>query len=147
MHACMQNVRGSVGVPTPGTALRVVDPDTLADVEDGQQGLLLARGPGITQGYYNDPAATSKAFRAGGGWFDTGAALPAAGQQAQGVRTLHACGRGVDRYIGSAYPVPKQQRCTSTGGVARGRRGRRGRQRCQVQRAGGSEQCTMPWHS
>ena len=36
------------------------------------QGLLLARGPGIMKGYFNDEAATAKAFSAGNGWFDTG---------------------------------------------------------------------------
>lgn len=49
LDAPRQNVRGSVGQPTPGTALRVVDPKTLADVADGEQGLILARGPGVMQ--------------------------------------------------------------------------------------------------
>lgn len=48
------------GLPTPGTTLRVVDPDTLRDVADGQQGLILARGPGVMAGYYRDEAATAK---------------------------------------------------------------------------------------
>ena len=38
----------------------------------GAQGLLLAKGPGVMAGYYNDEASTAKAFRAGDGWFDTG---------------------------------------------------------------------------
>ncbi|KAI3431692.1 hypothetical protein D9Q98_004738 [Chlorella vulgaris] len=67
-----QNVRGSVGQPTPGTEVRVVDPETLADVAEGQQGLLLARGPGVMAGYWQDDAATAKAFKASEGWFDTG---------------------------------------------------------------------------
>ena len=67
-----QNVRGTVGQPIPGTQLRVVNPDTLEDLPDGQQGLMLARGPGIMAGYYGDQAATAKAFRAGHGWLDTG---------------------------------------------------------------------------
>lgn len=67
-----QNVRGSVGLPTPGTEMRIVDPETLAPVADGQQGLVLARGPGVMAGYYQDDMATAKAFRAGGAWFDTG---------------------------------------------------------------------------
>lgn len=66
------NVRGGVGVPVPGTALRVVDPDSLADVAPGQRGLILARGPGVMRGYYGDEEATARAFRAGGGWLDTG---------------------------------------------------------------------------
>ena len=36
------------------------------------QGLLLAKGPGIMKGYFNDEAATAKAFSAGNGWFNTG---------------------------------------------------------------------------
>jgi hypothetical protein len=52
--ACRQNVaggnvRGSLGLPIPGTSLRVVDPQTLAPVEAGSQGLILARGPGVMQ--------------------------------------------------------------------------------------------------
>ena len=50
----------SAGLPTPGTQLRVVDPETLCDVPDGQQGLILARGPGVMAGYYRDEAATAK---------------------------------------------------------------------------------------
>ncbi len=36
------------------------------------QGLLLAKGPGVMKGYYNDEASTARAFVAGDGWFDTG---------------------------------------------------------------------------
>ena len=38
----------------------------------GAQGLLLAKGPGVMKGYYNDEASTARAFVAGDGWFDTG---------------------------------------------------------------------------
>ncbi|KAI8477469.1 MAG: hypothetical protein J3K34DRAFT_2620 [Monoraphidium minutum] len=65
------NIRGSVGLPIPGTALRVVDPATLQDVPDGEQGLVLARGPGVMRGYFDDPASTQAAF-VDGGWFNTG---------------------------------------------------------------------------
>ncbi|KAK9808885.1 hypothetical protein WJX72_005702 [[Myrmecia] bisecta] len=68
----LKNVRGSVGQAILGTRLRVVDPETLRDLPDGSQGLLLAKGPGVMQGYYNDEMSTAKAFRAGDGWFDTG---------------------------------------------------------------------------
>ncbi|KAG2429023.1 hypothetical protein HXX76_011265 [Chlamydomonas incerta] len=67
-----QNIRGSVGVPTPGTQLRVVDPASLEPLPAGRQGLVLARGPGVMAGYWRDEAASARAFRAGGGWFDTG---------------------------------------------------------------------------
>lgn len=65
------NIRGSVGLPIPGTQLRLVDPVSLRDVEDGQQGLVLAKGPGVMRGYFDDPASTSAAFT-DGGWFVTG---------------------------------------------------------------------------
>jgi acyl-CoA synthetase (AMP-forming)/AMP-acid ligase II len=32
-----ENVRGTVGLPMPGTQVRVVDADTRADLPDGQQ--------------------------------------------------------------------------------------------------------------
>ena len=67
-----QNVRGTVGLPVPGTQVKVVDPATLRELPDGEQGLLLARGPGVMRGYYRDPSNTAKAMQAGSGWFDTG---------------------------------------------------------------------------
>ena len=51
--------------------MRVVDPETYQDVADGQQGVILAQGPGVMKGYYNDPQGTQKAFK-DVSWFDTG---------------------------------------------------------------------------
>jgi long-chain acyl-CoA synthetase len=59
-----------VGLPIPGTQIRVVDPETREDLPDGTQGLLLAKGPGVMCGYYRDDLATAKVFT--DGWFDTG---------------------------------------------------------------------------
>jgi long-subunit acyl-CoA synthetase (AMP-forming) len=59
-----------VGLPVPGTRLIVVDPASHSPLPDGQQGLILAAGPGVTSGYHEDAAATRKAFI--DGWFDTG---------------------------------------------------------------------------
>lgn len=50
--------------------LRIVDPQTLADVPFGTAGELLARGPEMFGGYL-DSALDTKAFAAGG-WFRTG---------------------------------------------------------------------------
>ena len=66
------NVRGTIGQPLRGTSVRVVDPDSLEELPDGQPGLVLVSGPGVMQGYCRDEAATAFAFRAGKGWFDTG---------------------------------------------------------------------------
>ena len=62
----------SAGFPIPGTQIRIVDPESKAELPDGQQGLVQARGPGVMAGYYNDEENTSKAFAPGNGWFDTG---------------------------------------------------------------------------
>ncbi len=35
-------------------------PTPAQDVPDGERGLLLAKGPGVMAGYYNDPGATAK---------------------------------------------------------------------------------------
>ncbi|WP_346012213.1 AMP-dependent synthetase/ligase [Streptomyces sp. SID3343] len=51
---------GSVGLALPGSQLRIAD--------DGE---LLLRGPGVMQGYHNDPAATAEVFTEDG-WLRTG---------------------------------------------------------------------------
>ena len=60
---------GSVGVPVPGYAARVVD-DGGVDVERGQIGELWVRGPGLLREYWGRPEATAQAFE--GEWFKTG---------------------------------------------------------------------------
>lgn len=65
-----QNVRGTVGLAIPGTKIRAVHPETRLEVPDGEQGLLLVKGPGIMKGYFNDAKATQAAIT--DGWFDTG---------------------------------------------------------------------------
>lgn len=42
---------GTVGLPVPGSALRIVDPTTLDDLPHGQKGLILIGGTQIMQGY------------------------------------------------------------------------------------------------
>jgi malonyl-CoA/methylmalonyl-CoA synthetase len=60
---------GTIGVPLPMTAVRIVS-DTLADVPDGTSGELLVRGPNVCAGYWRRPDATAAAFQ--DGWFRTG---------------------------------------------------------------------------
>jgi long-chain acyl-CoA synthetase len=61
---------GTVGTPMPGMAVRL---DTGTETPDGGRvtGEVLAHGPGIMRGYWNDPEATDAAIDADG-WYRTG---------------------------------------------------------------------------
>ncbi|NEE13389.1 AMP-binding protein, partial [Streptomyces sp. SID7499] len=59
-----------VGRPLPGTTLRIVDEND-ATLPEGTPGRLLIKGPTVTSGYYDNPAADQASFTADG-WFDTG---------------------------------------------------------------------------
>jgi acyl-CoA synthetase (AMP-forming)/AMP-acid ligase II len=60
---------GSVGKPMRGVELRVAD-DDLGDVETGEVGEVVYRGPNVMAGYHDNPQATAEAFA--GGWFHSG---------------------------------------------------------------------------
>ncbi|MGB6016319.1 MAG: long-chain fatty acid--CoA ligase [Nodosilinea sp.] len=66
-----RNLRGAAGQPIPFTEVKIVDLDTRQELPQGGQGLVLARGPQIMEGYYRNPEATQKAIDPEG-WFDTG---------------------------------------------------------------------------
>lgn len=59
VNLASRNKTGSVGLPTPGVELAI-----------GTDGEILAKGPLVFQGYWNDPEGTAKAIR--GGWLHTG---------------------------------------------------------------------------
>ena len=66
---------GTVGLPIPGVAVRIVDPETLGagiitPLPPGQEGMLLVKGPNRMLGYLNDPARTAQVFQ--DGWYITG---------------------------------------------------------------------------
>ena len=60
----------SCGPPVAVSDLRIVDPDTLADLPTGAVGELWARGPQVVKGYWNRPEATAETFI--DGWVRTG---------------------------------------------------------------------------
>ncbi|MEV0321151.1 type I polyketide synthase [Streptomyces sp. NPDC050658] len=64
------HVDGSCGPPVPGMDVRVVDPDSGADVPDGAEGEVWVRGPSLMTGYHQQPEATAAALR--DGWYRTG---------------------------------------------------------------------------
>ncbi len=51
-----------LGIPIFGTDSRVVDPETLKEVPQGEQGEIIIHGPQVFQGYWRQPEATAKAF-------------------------------------------------------------------------------------
>jgi fatty-acyl-CoA synthase len=68
--ALIRQKAGSVGLPAPSLALRIVTAGGLvADV--GEVGELQVRGPNVTPGYWRRPGDSAAAF-AGDGWFRTG---------------------------------------------------------------------------
>ena len=64
------NKAGTVGHPIPGVSAKVVNPDTDADVTQGEEGLLLIKGPNVMKGYLGHPEQTEKVIK--DGWYVTG---------------------------------------------------------------------------
>ena len=88
---------GSIGVPIPGFEARVVD-EKDCEVEQGEVGELIVRGPGVMKGYLHQPEATGEALR--GGWLHTG---DLARQDEEGY--LYIVDRKKDMVIRGGYNV------------------------------------------
>jgi len=61
---------GSIGLPLPGLSVRIVNPDTFADVSPGKNGEIWLKSASITPGYWRKPKETRENFE--NGWFRTG---------------------------------------------------------------------------
>ncbi|WP_396453986.1 beta-ketoacyl synthase N-terminal-like domain-containing protein, partial [Actinomadura sp.] len=62
---------GSCGLPVPGLAVRLVDPETRRDVvAPGAEGEVWVSGPNVMAGYHGRPDATAEALQ--DGWYRTG---------------------------------------------------------------------------
>ena len=65
-----RRIPGSIGLPLPGLQVRIVDPETFADVAPGEVGELWLKSAAITPGYWRKPQETADTFK--DGWFRTG---------------------------------------------------------------------------
>ncbi|QBF25737.1 long-chain-fatty-acid--CoA ligase [Pseudomonas tructae] len=61
---------GTVGIPVPGTAFKVID-DAGVEQPFGERGELCIKGPQVMKGYWQHPEATAEALD-NEGWFKTG---------------------------------------------------------------------------
>ena len=65
-----QSRLGTVGVPVPGTAMKVID-DEGRELPFGERGELCIKGPQVMKGYWQQPVATAETLDAEG-WLKTG---------------------------------------------------------------------------
>jgi acyl-[acyl-carrier-protein]-phospholipid O-acyltransferase / long-chain-fatty-acid--[acyl-carrier-protein] ligase len=56
---------GSVGKPLPDVRCKIVDPETYVELPEGEEGLILIKGPSVMEGYYKSPELTKQAFHDG----------------------------------------------------------------------------------
>lgn len=65
---------GSVGMPLPGSSVRIVDPQTFEELPTGSDGMILIGGPQVMQGYLNNPEKTEQVIKDidGSRWYVTG---------------------------------------------------------------------------
>ena len=66
--------RGTVGMPIPGTAIKIVDPDTFEPLSKEEAGMVLIRGVQVMKGYLKDPEKTKSVLieLEGKTWYVTG---------------------------------------------------------------------------
>lgn len=62
--------QGTIGLPLPGIAVKVLDQNTMRALGPNQNGLLLVKGPNVMKGYLNHPDKTNEVIK--DGWYFTG---------------------------------------------------------------------------
>jgi len=65
---------GTVGMPFPGSACKIVDPESLEELPRGEDGMIIVGGPQIMKGYLNDIKKTNEVIiqKDGKRWYITG---------------------------------------------------------------------------
>jgi acyl-[acyl-carrier-protein]-phospholipid O-acyltransferase/long-chain-fatty-acid--[acyl-carrier-protein] ligase len=65
---------GTVGLPIPGTAFKIVDPNSMKELPTGEDGLILIGGTQIMSGYLNDDEKTNEVIHNINGkrWYKSG---------------------------------------------------------------------------
>ncbi len=63
-------MEGSVGRPLPNLRIRVVSPETGEELPQGEEGLLLVKGPSVMSQYLDNPDKTAEVLQ--DGWYNTG---------------------------------------------------------------------------
>jgi acyl-[acyl-carrier-protein]-phospholipid O-acyltransferase/long-chain-fatty-acid--[acyl-carrier-protein] ligase len=68
------NKPGTVGLPVPGSNIKIVDPDSFKELELGEAGMVLIGGTQIMKGYLKDPEKTNSVIKEINGirWYVTG---------------------------------------------------------------------------
>ena len=66
-----ERVAGTVGLPLPGVEIIVTDPETGAELGQGEIGMIEVRGPNVFKGYWRMPEKTAAELR-DNGFFITG---------------------------------------------------------------------------
>jgi malonyl-CoA/methylmalonyl-CoA synthetase len=98
-----ERVAGTVGMPLPGVEIRVTDPETGAELAQGEIGMIEVRGPNVFRGYWRMPDKTAAELREDG-FFITG---DLGKFDERGY--LSIVGRGKDLIITGGYNVyPKE---------------------------------------
>lgn len=96
-------IAGTVGFPLPEVELRVMDPETSAELELGEVGMIEVRGPNVFKGYWRMPEKTEAEIRPDG-FFITGD-LGRIDERGY----VHIVGRGKDLVITGGFNVyPKE---------------------------------------
>ena len=73
-HVQVGGKQGTIGMPIPGTAVMIVDPESFEELEQGEDGMILIGGVQVMKGYLQNEAKTQEVIKEKDGirWYITG---------------------------------------------------------------------------